>query len=53
MHMVKRPSDSEFMYKYLALDVKGPNAPSYNPVEVINAFITNRLQKSKEVWKER
>jgi import inner membrane translocase subunit TIM21 len=23
MHMVKRPSDSEFTYKYLALDVKG------------------------------
>lgn len=23
MHMIKRPSDSEFVYKYLALDVKG------------------------------
>ncbi len=23
MHMIKRPSDSEFAYKYLALDVKG------------------------------
>ena len=23
MHMVKRPSDSEFVYKYLVLDVNG------------------------------
>jgi import inner membrane translocase subunit TIM21 len=23
MHMIKKPSDSEFVYKYLALDVKG------------------------------
>lgn len=23
LHMIKRPSDSEFIYKYLALDVKG------------------------------
>jgi import inner membrane translocase subunit TIM21 len=23
MYMIKRPSDSEFVYKYLALDVKG------------------------------
>jgi mitochondrial import inner membrane translocase subunit TIM21 len=23
LHMLKRPSDSEFEYKYLALDVKG------------------------------
>jgi mitochondrial import inner membrane translocase subunit TIM21 len=23
MHMVKKPSDGEFVYKYLALDVKG------------------------------
>jgi len=37
----------------LIVDAKKANAPSYNPVDVINAFITNRLQKSKEVWKER
>jgi len=23
LHMIKKPSDSEFVYKYLALDVKG------------------------------
>jgi import inner membrane translocase subunit TIM21 len=23
MHMIKKPSNSEFVYKYLALDVKG------------------------------
>jgi len=23
MHMMKKPSDSEFLYKYLALDVRG------------------------------
>jgi mitochondrial import inner membrane translocase subunit TIM21 len=23
MHMMKKPSDSEFVYKYLALDVRG------------------------------
>jgi import inner membrane translocase subunit TIM21 len=23
LHMIKRPSDSEFAYKYLALDVRG------------------------------
>ena len=23
MHMTKRPSENEFVYKYLALDVKG------------------------------